>query len=264
MDILSETLTFEDGIKFKEYKCIKEHEDYTDKAFEELCCLEAGMCPFRAADEKEPFYWQSSRMLSSSLVSRDLTVPCPPPHPELDGDLGPLTLPTPGVTAPGTHPPLGSTPSPGAVSPAVSASGPPGPHSSIFLSISWMAPWTSPTSISASACVQSSFWALSSQGGFISGDALSRPTVLLSCLGWFLLWDVPESSPLSFPLPCPVSAVHVLGNTWALQTVGSSNPGWCCHFLSVCPFTSYFRSLNLSFLLRVRRIVLATQAYCED
>ncbi|CAD7680744.1 unnamed protein product [Nyctereutes procyonoides] len=35
------TLTFEDGMKLKEYKCVKEYEDYTDKAFEELCCPEA-------------------------------------------------------------------------------------------------------------------------------------------------------------------------------------------------------------------------------
>ncbi|XP_060143912.1 serine/threonine-protein kinase Nek5 [Globicephala melas] len=41
MDILNETLTSEDDVKFKGYKCIKEHEDYTDKAFEKLCCQEA-------------------------------------------------------------------------------------------------------------------------------------------------------------------------------------------------------------------------------
>ncbi|XP_073651222.1 serine/threonine-protein kinase Nek5 isoform X9 [Tursiops truncatus] len=41
MDMLNETLTSEDDVKFKGYKCIKEHEDYTDKAFEKLCCREA-------------------------------------------------------------------------------------------------------------------------------------------------------------------------------------------------------------------------------
>ncbi|XP_063553687.1 serine/threonine-protein kinase Nek5 isoform X3 [Gorilla gorilla gorilla] len=41
MDILNETLTFEDGMKFKEYECVKEHGDYTDKAFEKLHCPEA-------------------------------------------------------------------------------------------------------------------------------------------------------------------------------------------------------------------------------
>ncbi|XP_074186006.1 serine/threonine-protein kinase Nek5 isoform X2 [Rhinolophus sinicus] len=40
-DILNETLTFEDGMKFEENKCIKECEDYTDEAFEKLCCSEA-------------------------------------------------------------------------------------------------------------------------------------------------------------------------------------------------------------------------------
>ncbi|XP_054384593.2 serine/threonine-protein kinase Nek5 isoform X11 [Pongo abelii] len=42
MDVLNETLTFEDGMKFKEYECVKEHGDYTDKAFEKLHCPEAG------------------------------------------------------------------------------------------------------------------------------------------------------------------------------------------------------------------------------
>ncbi|XP_049709264.1 serine/threonine-protein kinase Nek5 isoform X1 [Elephas maximus indicus] len=42
MDILNKTLTFEDGMKFKEDKFMKQHEDYTDKAFEQLCCPEAG------------------------------------------------------------------------------------------------------------------------------------------------------------------------------------------------------------------------------
>ncbi|XP_016069066.1 PREDICTED: serine/threonine-protein kinase Nek5 [Miniopterus natalensis] len=41
MDILNETLTFEDGMKLKENKCIKESDDYTDEAFEKLCCSEA-------------------------------------------------------------------------------------------------------------------------------------------------------------------------------------------------------------------------------
>ena len=56
MDILNETLTSEDGMKFMEYKCMKEQEDYTDQAFETLCCPEAGMCPLKAADEKVLFY----------------------------------------------------------------------------------------------------------------------------------------------------------------------------------------------------------------
>lgn len=38
----NETLTFEDGMRLTEYKCVKEYEDDTDEAFEELCCPEAG------------------------------------------------------------------------------------------------------------------------------------------------------------------------------------------------------------------------------
>ena len=56
MDILNETLISEDGMKFMEYKCMKEQEDYTDQAFETLCCPEAGMWPLKAADEKVLFY----------------------------------------------------------------------------------------------------------------------------------------------------------------------------------------------------------------
>jgi hypothetical protein len=55
-DMLNDTLTFEGGMKFKERRHIKEHEDYTDKAFEELHGLEPGTCSLKAVDEKEPFY----------------------------------------------------------------------------------------------------------------------------------------------------------------------------------------------------------------
>lgn len=54
--MLNDTLTFEGGMKFKERRHIKEHEDYTDKAFEELHGLEPGTCSLKAVDEKEPFY----------------------------------------------------------------------------------------------------------------------------------------------------------------------------------------------------------------
>ncbi|KAB0397991.1 hypothetical protein E2I00_018132, partial [Balaenoptera physalus] len=82
MDILSETLTFEDGIKFKEYKCIKEHEDYTDKAFEELCCLEAGLfIPDAAAAEDRrqcdagPPQTLLQMMAAADVTSTGSTVP---------------------------------------------------------------------------------------------------------------------------------------------------------------------------------------------
>ncbi|KAM9610292.1 LOW QUALITY PROTEIN: serine/threonine-protein kinase Nek5, partial [Trichechus inunguis] len=49
MDTLNETLTFEDGMKFKEDKFMKQHEDYTDKAFEQLCCQEVELFTQEAA-----------------------------------------------------------------------------------------------------------------------------------------------------------------------------------------------------------------------
>ncbi|ELK34135.1 Serine/threonine-protein kinase Nek5 [Myotis davidii] len=45
IDTLNETLTFEDGMKLKENKCIKEHEDYTDEALEKLCSEAASVLP---------------------------------------------------------------------------------------------------------------------------------------------------------------------------------------------------------------------------
>ncbi|XP_045884126.1 serine/threonine-protein kinase Nek5 isoform X1 [Meles meles] len=42
MDVRNKTVTFKDGMKLKEYKCVKEYDEYTDKASEELCGPEAG------------------------------------------------------------------------------------------------------------------------------------------------------------------------------------------------------------------------------
>lgn len=82
MDILNETLTFEDGMKLKENKCIKESDDYTDEAFEKLCCSEAGMCTLKFIDEKELSISSSSHILSCSIP-----VTCPLAVPELGRDL---------------------------------------------------------------------------------------------------------------------------------------------------------------------------------
>lgn len=75
MDKLNETLTFEDGMKLKENQCVKEHEDYTDEAFEKLCCSEAGMCTFKAVGEKELFYWHPSQTPPAAPLS---PAPCSP------------------------------------------------------------------------------------------------------------------------------------------------------------------------------------------
>lgn len=71
--MLNETLTFEDGMKLKENKCIKDHEDYTDEAFEKLCS-EAGTCALKVVDEKELLCYQS---ISNSSLHCHLS-PCSP------------------------------------------------------------------------------------------------------------------------------------------------------------------------------------------
>lgn len=84
-------MTFEDGLKLKENKRIKEYEDYTDEAFEKLCGSEAGTYILKAVREKEPFYQQSilsylpqlhcylSPLLSLSGAETWLLCFCPPP-----------------------------------------------------------------------------------------------------------------------------------------------------------------------------------------
>ncbi|TKC51947.1 hypothetical protein EI555_015162, partial [Monodon monoceros] len=86
MDILNETLTSEDDVKFKGYKCIKEHEDCTDKAFEKLCCREAGMCPFKAAglfipdaaaaEDRRQWDAGSPQTLLQMMATADITSTC--------------------------------------------------------------------------------------------------------------------------------------------------------------------------------------------
>ncbi|XP_032467121.1 serine/threonine-protein kinase Nek5 isoform X3 [Phocoena sinus] len=78
MDILNETLTSEDGDKFKGYKCIKEHEDYTDKAFEKLCCQEAGLFIPDAAAAEDRRQWDagSPQTLLQMMATADITSTC--------------------------------------------------------------------------------------------------------------------------------------------------------------------------------------------
>nr|XP_045370035.1 serine/threonine-protein kinase Nek5 [Camelus bactrianus] len=81
MDILNETLTFEDGMKFKEYKRVKEHEDYTDKAFEKLCCPEAELFIQDAAAAENRRQWDTGapqtllQMMAEADVTSRSTVP---------------------------------------------------------------------------------------------------------------------------------------------------------------------------------------------
>ncbi|XP_029065573.1 serine/threonine-protein kinase Nek5-like isoform X3 [Monodon monoceros] len=73
MDILNETLTSEDDVKFKGYKCIKEHEDCTDKAFEKLCCREADAA---AAEDRRQWDAGSPQTLLQMMATADITSTC--------------------------------------------------------------------------------------------------------------------------------------------------------------------------------------------
>ncbi|XP_070937393.1 serine/threonine-protein kinase Nek5 isoform X4 [Macaca nemestrina] len=79
MDILNETLTFEDGLKFKEYKCVKEHGDYTDKAFEKLHCPEAGfsMQTVAAVGNRRQWDGGAPQALLQMMAVADITSTCP-------------------------------------------------------------------------------------------------------------------------------------------------------------------------------------------
>uniref|UniRef100_G1QV56 non-specific serine/threonine protein kinase n=1 Tax=Nomascus leucogenys TaxID=61853 RepID=G1QV56_NOMLE len=79
MDILNETLTFEDGLKFKEYKCVKEHGDYTDKAFEKLHCPEAGFSTQTVAAVGNRRRWDGGapQTLLQMMAAADITSTCP-------------------------------------------------------------------------------------------------------------------------------------------------------------------------------------------
>eukprot|EP00074_Homo_sapiens_P097367 XP_016876046.1 serine/threonine-protein kinase Nek5 isoform X6 [Homo sapiens] len=79
MDIPNETLTFEDGMKFKEYECVKEHGDYTDKAFEKLHCPEAGFSTQTVAAVGNRRQWDGGapQTLLQMMAVADITSTCP-------------------------------------------------------------------------------------------------------------------------------------------------------------------------------------------
>ncbi|XP_055282152.1 serine/threonine-protein kinase Nek5 [Moschus berezovskii] len=78
VDIQNETLTSEDGMKFMEYKCMKGQEDYTDKAFEKLCCPEAELCIPDATAEEHRRQWAPGApwTLLQMMASADVTSTC--------------------------------------------------------------------------------------------------------------------------------------------------------------------------------------------
>ncbi|KAM9192766.1 LOW QUALITY PROTEIN: serine/threonine-protein kinase Nek5, partial [Dugong dugon] len=75
MDILNETLTFEDGMKFKEDKFMKQYEDYTDKAFEQLCCPEVELFTQEAAAAGYRRQWGAGapQILLQVMAAADVT-----------------------------------------------------------------------------------------------------------------------------------------------------------------------------------------------
>ncbi|KAK1342161.1 hypothetical protein QTO34_016918, partial [Cnephaeus nilssonii] len=77
IDILNETLTFEDGMKLKENKCIKDHEDYTDEAFEKLCSeAELFIQDAAAAENRRQWDAGAPRTLLQMMAAADVTSTC--------------------------------------------------------------------------------------------------------------------------------------------------------------------------------------------
>uniref|UniRef100_A0A8D0UNG2 non-specific serine/threonine protein kinase n=1 Tax=Sus scrofa TaxID=9823 RepID=A0A8D0UNG2_PIG len=80
MDVLNETLTFEDSLKFKEYTGIKEHGDDTDKALEKLCCPGADPEFFvqdaAAAENRRQWDAEAPQTLLQMMAMADVTSTC--------------------------------------------------------------------------------------------------------------------------------------------------------------------------------------------
>ncbi|XP_075840634.1 serine/threonine-protein kinase Nek5 isoform X2 [Microtus pennsylvanicus] len=80
MDKLNDTLSFEDGMKFQEYRSIKEHEDYTDRAFEELCGPETEGCHFSeivSVENRRRWDARAPQTLLQIMATADVTSTCP-------------------------------------------------------------------------------------------------------------------------------------------------------------------------------------------
>ncbi|XP_042118481.1 serine/threonine-protein kinase Nek5 isoform X2 [Peromyscus maniculatus bairdii] len=80
MDKLNDTLRFEDGMKFQECRAVKEHGNYTDRAFEELCGPEAGGL-FQdgavAVENRRQWDARAPQTLLQMMAAADVTSPCP-------------------------------------------------------------------------------------------------------------------------------------------------------------------------------------------
>uniref|UniRef100_A0A8C6HW94 non-specific serine/threonine protein kinase n=1 Tax=Mus spicilegus TaxID=10103 RepID=A0A8C6HW94_MUSSI len=79
VDKLNATLSFEDGTKFQEHRCKEEHEDYTDRAFEELCGPEAEgfFQDVVAAENRRQWDAGAPHTLLRIMATADVTSTCP-------------------------------------------------------------------------------------------------------------------------------------------------------------------------------------------
>ncbi|XP_075418994.1 serine/threonine-protein kinase Nek5 [Tenrec ecaudatus] len=86
-DTLNETLTFADGLKFKEDHLTKQHGDGTDGAFEELCCPETGFTHEAAAAAGNRRQWEAGapQTLLRQMAEADVTSTSTYPSEPADG-----------------------------------------------------------------------------------------------------------------------------------------------------------------------------------
>ncbi|XP_012890269.1 PREDICTED: serine/threonine-protein kinase Nek5 [Dipodomys ordii] len=79
MVALTDNLTFEDGMKLKEYRQMKGQEEYTDKASEELCGPETECCPQAATAATNRRHWdaRAPTTLLQMMAAADVTSACP-------------------------------------------------------------------------------------------------------------------------------------------------------------------------------------------
>lgn len=79
VDKLNDTLSFEDGRKFQECRCEEEREDYTDRAFEELCGPEAEgfFQGIIAAESRRQWDARAPQTLLRMMATADVTSACP-------------------------------------------------------------------------------------------------------------------------------------------------------------------------------------------
>lgn len=158
MDVLNETLTFEDGVKLKEDERTKEPEDYPEEASGKQCCSDAG-----TSMHLHSCGWEGTVSSAMHLqLSPQLPRLGPPGSPQLC-----CLCPPPRARCSDAHSQLSPPPllSPWVVSPApqLQVSQPAAPHVSVFLTFCWKCPRWSPTSISNSAWVPPNLRVLPSQ-----------------------------------------------------------------------------------------------------